>query len=213
MLAVCSLSFGHEYNWRLDRLKASLEKTNPDVPFFYYKDQLPKASKPYNESLYGFKPHLIQEQINKGFEQVIYLDATMIVHGKLDWYNDAAKEYGGVLAVQDDNKLDRFVSDRALDAFHFTRDDAKEMHMVGGSFYYFDILQYTANQVLAKWWHAEHDGLFGSQRDEAAGKLQGHRHDEACMALCLYKHGTKPFTGDTQYNYSSGSILTKSHFK
>ncbi len=213
MLAVCSLSFGHEYNWRLDRLKTSMDKTNPDVPFFFYKDQLPAKSKPYNQSLYGFKPHLIQEVIDKGFEQIIYLDATMIVNGNLEWYHDVAKEYGGVLAVQDDNKLDRFVSNIALYAFDFSRDEAKHMHMVGGSFYYFDITQPMARQVFGNWWAAEDSGLFGSQADEAAGKLQGHRHDEACLALALYKHGTKPFTGDTQYNYSSGSILTKSHFK
>lgn len=213
MLAVCSLSFGHEYNWRLDRLKASLESTNPDVPFFFYKDSLPKKSRPFNESLYGFKPHLIEEIIDKGFTRVIYLDATMIVHGNLEWYDEASAPYGGVLAVQDDNKLDRFVSNVALTAFGFDREQAKSMHMVGGSFYYFDFRKPTARDVLAHWVTAEESGLFGSQADEAAGKLQGHRHDEACMSLALYRHGTKPFTGNTQYNYASGSILTKQHFK
>ena len=213
MLAVCSLSFGHEYNWRLDRLKVSMDKTNPTVPFFYYKDEYPKAAKPYNQSLYGFKPHLIEEMIDKGFTKIIYLDATMIVNGDLNWFHDAAIPYGGVLAVQDDNKLDRFVSNAALAGFGHTREQAKSMHMVGGSFYYFDITQTKAFNVFAHWSGAEETGLFGSQKDESEGKLQGHRHDEACMALALYKHGSKPFTGDTQYNYSSGSILTKSHFK
>jgi hypothetical protein len=214
MLAICSLAFGKEYVWRLDRLKESLQLTNKDAELFFYREKYPEGAKPFNESLYGFKPYLIQEALRKGHTKIAYIDATCVVQGKLDYYDTQTNEYKGVLAVQDDNKLDRFVSNRALSAMNFTRQHAETMHMVGGSFYYFDFAFPTAQSVFNTWQKMEASGLFGSQRDEAAGLLQGHRHDEACMALALYTHRTKPYTGDTRYNYASGGdIIKKKHFK
>lgn len=213
MLAICSLAFGHEYLWRLDRLQESIKKFHPEAELFFYRKDA-AVGKPFRESMYGFKPHVIQQALTAGHTKVVYLDATVVLLAKLDYYDSKTAEHKGVLAVQDDNKLHRFVSDRALNYFQVHREDAKDMHLVGGSFYYFDFQFAAAQSIFNTWQTAEKLGIFGSQAEEAAGKLQGHRHDESVMALSLYKHGSKPFTGDTKYNYSGpGAIIKKMHFK
>lgn len=212
-MAVCSLAFGEKYVWRLGRLKESLQETNPTVPLFFHNETLPPGARTFNESLYGFKPHCINEALQAGYKKIFFIDCTCIVQGDLSYYNEFTAEYGGVLAVQDDNKLTGFCSDRALRYVRQKRSWLADKHLVGGSLYYFDFNYPLCQDLFKRWMQAEKDGIFGNMVEQCSERLQGHRSDETMMALFLYLLGSKPWSGPTKYNWENGGIVLKRHFK
>lgn len=212
-IAVCAVSFGEKYNWRMGRLKETLENTNPGVKFFSWVDRMPDGARPFNESMYGFKPWAIKIARDYGYKKIFWIDCTAVVQDKLDYYFQFSEEYGGVLAVQDDNKLGGFCANKALGWIGEPRAWLKDKHLVGGSLYYFDFNQAKCQKIFHEWIESEKYGMFGSMKEQCSEQLQGHRSDETMMALLLYKYGSKPFTGATRYNWAEGGIIQKMHFK
>jgi hypothetical protein len=212
-IAVCAVSFGEKYNWRMGRLKETLENTNPDVRFFSWVDRMPDGARPFNDSMYGFKPHAIQIARDQGYKKVVWIDCTAVVQDKLDYYDQFTAEHGGVLAVQDDNKLRGFCSDRALKWIDKKRDYLNDKHLIGGSFYYFDFNNPTCVKIFDRWMDAERNDLFGSMVEQCGERLQGHRSDETMLSLFLYEAKVKPFSGATRYNWEKGGVIQKMHFK
>lgn len=212
-IAVCAVAFGWRYTWRMGRFKETLENTNPGVRLFSWSDGMPDGARPFNESMYGFKPWAIQIARDSGYKKIFWIDCTTVVLDKLDYYEQFAKEYNGVLAVQDDNKLTGFCSDRALGYIGKQRDYLHDKHLVGGSLYYFDFNYPKCEALFNDWFESEKKGLFGSMAEQCGERLQGHRSDETMMSLFLYKHGLKPFTGATRYNWAENGVILKSHFK
>jgi hypothetical protein len=211
-MIICSLAFGEKYVWRLGRLKEMLATTNPGVPFMHWIDTMPPGAQSFNDSMYGFKPHCIQACLDAGHKQIVFIDCTCVVHGDLSYYQQFVEEYG-VLAVQDDNKLTGFCSNKVLKYIGQKREFLHDKHLVGGSFYYFDFNNDLCRRIFDWWMTTERLGLYGSQREQASEGLQGHRSDETMMALALYLNGSKPYTKDTRYNWAEGGLINKAHFK
>jgi hypothetical protein len=212
-IAVCAVSFGEKYNWRMGRLKETLENTNPNVRFFSWVDRMPDGARPFKESMYGFKPHAIQIAKDQGFKKIAWIDCTAVVLDDLHYYDQFTAEHKGVLAVQDDNKLTGICSDKALKYLGKKKEYLNDKHLVGGSFYYFDFNVPGCETIFNRWMEAEKKDLFGSVMEEISERLQGHRADETMMSLFLYENGSKPFTGATRYNWEKGGIIQKMHFK
>jgi hypothetical protein len=197
----------------MGRLKETLENTNPGTKFFSWVERMPDGARPFNESMYGFKPWAIQVALDSGYKKIFWIDCTAVVQDKLDYYDQHTAEHGGVLAVQDDNKLSGFCSNKALMYTGFQRDALNKMHLVGGSLYYFDFNYPLCQKIFTEWFESEKQGMFGSMKEECGEQLQGHRSDETMMALFLYQLGSKPFTGATRYNWEKGGVIQKAHFK
>lgn len=223
MITPCfvSVAFGDKrYIEQQARLKHSILQIYPDAPLFFWTDEMPPGARPMNESLYGFKPHAVQYAWDQGYKKIMFFDPAIILMKPIDFYMEKVEEFG-VCCAQDDNKLDPFCGDKALMEYRhimgnsLLRDDIKDWHLVGGSFYYFDFMLSHCQWIFSDWLKAEKLGLFGSQKEQASGKLQGHRNDEAMMALALYTNGSKPMSGDVRYNCENKDlcILDKKHFK
>lgn len=211
--AFVSVAFGDKrYIEQQARLNVSIREIYPDAKIFSWTNQMPPESPSFSKSLYGFKPYAVKYALSEGFTRVMFFDPAIVLTDKIDYYQDIIKDYG-VLAAQDDNKLTRFCSDAALSYAGVSRSEIYDWHLVGGSFYYFDFDLQLCNDIFSHWLTAEQKGLFGSQADQASGKLDhGHRNDEAMMALALYCNRSKPLTGDVRYNCDNG-ITRKYHFK
>lgn len=214
-LCFTSVAFGdRRYIEQQARLKHSIEMIYPDAPLFFWTDEMPPGARSMSESLYGFKPHAVNYAYQQGYTKIMFFDPACILMKPIDFYMEKVKEHG-VCCARDDNKLSPFCGDRALDHYDLTREAIKDWHLVGGSFYYFDLSIPISKDILTQWWLDEQADLFGSQKEQASGKLQGHRHDEAMMALCLYSAGRKPMHEDVRYNCENDevAIIKKFHFK
>ena len=210
-LVFCCVAFGIEYQKQQVRLRHSIRDIYPHANFNFYTNEFPPGSRDFYDSLYGFKPHLVQDALNKGFKRVICLDPAMILVGKIDLF----LKYP-VVAVKDESLLWNVTSERCAKYYRMTREEIKEnnWHLVGGSFYYFDFYDQTATNVFQTWHSAEINDLFGSQYDAASEKLQGHRYDETLMALAMYFNDVEPQDSDqVGYCRESNSIWKKLHFK
>lgn len=211
-LVFVSVAFGPKYVEQQDRLKASILDLYPNADLLFFRDELPEESRPFLNSLYGFKCHAINKAFTLGYKQVVWFDPAIILVKRLE----GLLSKHTVLAVADAHGLGEFVSDRYLDHTHKTRDELKyrNVKLVGGSFYYFDFTTETAKRVFSDWCQDEVGGMFGSQQQEASGQLQGHRSDEACMGMRLYLNGVKPVqAGDIGYCTENDPIMIKKHFK
>lgn len=208
----CSVAFGFEYLKQMDRLQKSILSIYPEANLLFFDNGLPDGSKPFLDSLYGFKPHAIQVAKDQGFKKVIWLDPAMILVDKVDELINKPI----IVAVKDDTLLHNVVSNKCYKYFGLTRDfvKLKGWYLVGGSLYFFNFDHPYTNMVFDLWLQAEKDGMFGSQHEAASEQLQGHRYDEAVMALAMYTNGIKPMGADeARYCLSENSIFRKLHFK
>ncbi len=212
-IAFCSIAFKNQrrdngYIEQQARLNKSLLRFYPQENIFMFGENQVKNTKAHHLSMYGFKPHAIQELKEKGFKRIVWFDTAIILLNKLDYNNS-------VIAVKDDSNLANLCSNKALGKFGLQRKDLNDIPLVGGSFYYFDFNQEITHNIFNEWLLCEEEGLFGSQEEEAFNPgLQGHRHDETIMALCLHKFGVKPLTYDEAgYNSKHYPIMIKKHFE
>lgn len=209
-LVFVSVAFGQRYLDQQTRLKQSILDIYPEANIMFWYDELPPGSKSMNDSLYGFKVHAIYEA-QKKFSKVLWLDPAMILVKEvdiLDGFNFAV--------VKDDNLVHKFTSNKSLEYFGLSRDHIteKRIHLVGGSLYYFDFNSEDVKLLFSTWYNAEANGIFGSQQQEASQQLQGHRSDETCMALSMYKTGFHPLGAyEIGYCIESNPTFIKKHFK
>jgi len=224
-IAICSVGFGEAYENQLTRLQESLSKiyenqapsaklSKPNITSdFFWRGELPPGSKPFLDSLYGFKVHAVNAALEKGFKHIFWFDPAIIVQEYLDFYLHRRTDYP-VIAIQDATLLADVCSQKAVRHFDIKRSWLCGKHLVGGSFYYFNFNNPVTWQVFRMWEKAELNGIFGSQDEEASEQLQGHRADETCLALSLYKNNLipMPYT-HSRYDKDRNPIIIKEHFK
>lgn len=190
------------------RLIESINTFHPEAKQFHWTNELPPGSAPFLESLYGFKVHAVIHAMSENYERILFLDPACILLDRIDFLFDLCRKHG-VVAVKDDNKLP--ASNAALDYFGYRREDIADFHLVGGSVYAFDM--YYSKSVFMTWYNAERSCIFGSQFEAASEKLQGHRYDETCMALSLYKNGFEPVGHDMARYMTENCAIDKKHFR
>lgn len=198
-IAFCNVSFGERYVRTQERLKQSILDIYPDAQLFFWTDELPPGSKPFQESLYGFKVHAIKHARVQGFTKVVWIDTCAILKGKLEPLFEAC-----FIAVADENALYRYSSKIEV--------KTKSCRLVGGSLYLFDFDQNYYLDVFESWATMESNGDFGSQefimneKNDGVEKC-GHRMDETCMAIAIYGHGGTPESGELYQQ-----VCEKKHF-
>lgn len=206
-----SVAFGPLYIAQQDRLKASILRIYPEANILFWRDALPDNSKPFLDSLYGFKVHAIKKAIDLGYKRVLWLDPAMILNAGV-----AILKGLEFVAVKDENKLSQYISNAYLSKYFLTREQLKatDYRLVGGSLYFFDFNFERTYKIFLAWYIDESKGYFGSQQQEASEQLQGHRADESCMAMSIYLNGSAPVNPDKiGYCIAESPTFSKKHFK
>lgn len=204
-----SVAFGPGYIEQQTRLHQSILNFYPADRHICWTDKLPAGSKSHRESLYGFKVHAVQQALDKGYTKIIWLDPACILQHPVDYWFSLNLP---VMAVKDDNKLNKMISQKALN--YYDNPDITGWHLVGGSLYVFDFDNDETDSIYDQWFYAEQDGIFGSQVELSSEQINGHRMDESCMAMTMYSHGIEPVGHDVaKYNQNEDSIIIKKHFK
>ena len=128
-LVFVSVAFGPLYIAQQDRLKESILAIYPDAHLHFHRDKLPMNSRPFLDSLYGFKVHAIQQAINAGFKKILWLDPAMILVREIG----NIFENGEVIAVRDETALHKVISKSYLNSTGIDRHDLKDWdwHLVG----------------------------------------------------------------------------------
>ena len=225
-----SYAFGELYVMQQKRLEDSIRNIYPEANIRSWssvsgssdnnRDELPPGSPTFAESMYGFKVHCVKNCLAEGFKKIIFLDAAMILEGKIDKVMDKAAEVG-VLAAIDRAVLSQVISDQCLRYIGKTDKDLEGLTIVGGSLYIFDFNNPKCVDIFNYWAELEAEGMFGKEDDCSRGILGAHRKDETCMSLALNKYGSKPYGFDEVGYHNIGDkredapmfTFCKLHFK
>jgi len=215
-IAFCNVSFRDPYVVTQRRLESSIRNIYPDPSLFFWTNEMPPGAKEFKESLYGFKVHAIKAARKEGFKKIVWIDTCAVLKKPIEPLFDMLDEYS-VYAVQDNNLLYQF------NAVELTQIKAEpDWHLVAGSLYLFDFDNEKSEMIFDMWKNMEKHGAFGTQkfimREPNDGiERRGHRMDETCLALCLYRNGTKPMPHDKSLykndeNGAETAIVWKEHF-
>ena len=143
----------------------------------------------HSDNPYAFKIYAIEKARDAGYDQVLWLDASVYpvkdVTPVFDWltrkgiFFEEAGHYAGTWAPQ-----------RVLDYFKITKDEAMKMPMFSAGFCGFDFRHYISIEFFAEWKEAMLNGMF-------KGSWEDSRHDMTAGSIIANKQGLLPL-------YSSG---------
>lgn len=205
-----SVAFGHRYVEQQQRLHNSICEHYSADHHIQFTDTLPPGSKLHTESLYGFKVHAVKYALDKGYKKIIWLDPACIVVKPVEYYFTLGLP---VIAAKDDNLLKNHIAIKKLMWWSATI-VPDWYHLVGGSLYVLDFTHPKCQTIFEMWHACEQAGGFGSQVEQASGKINKHRNDESCMAMALYTNGIQPIPLDiARYCCGPDTIIDKKHFK
>ena len=149
-VCVINVAVGRGHESGQIRLKASLEATGYKGHTLFWKGKLPKDSPTHQEMPYAFKTFAFKEAINKGFEIIFWLDASV-------WANkDIAPliekiETDGYFIPDSGWKVGQWSSDNALNYFGITRQEAFEMKLITAGIMGLKINNQKAIDYFKKW--------------------------------------------------------------
>lgn len=215
---------GGDYVAQQERLKKSILEIYPDANLHIYNEPEEIGKPKFQQSLYGYKVHLVNDCLKKGFKKIIYFDAAITLNDNIDYWFEIIESYG-ILTIKDNQTLNNVTSDNCLNWYHIEREAISKVNLCGGSVYVFDFNLPLCQYIFHTWAEMEAYGFFGTQDDLSNNRLQNHRMDETCMALALWQYDVKPLEHrDMRYAYlhhETGKlvggnykpIIIKKHFK
>lgn len=164
---------------------------------------------------YAFKIDAFKAALAEGYEQILYVDCSVVAMAKVYPVFDYITEHGYIMQEAGHN-AGRWTNDRALNYFKVTRDKAMTMLMYGNAgFLGLDFTNPTAEEFFHKWSAAADAGMFaGSWTNENFTeshdeRCAGHRHDMCCGSIIANKLDMKYVRGDKWLHYQSPDVPAK----
>ena len=176
MRAIVNCAVGSWYPIGQRRLRQSLVDAGDQTERIFLKRWLGKSHK---ACPYGFKIDLFREAQRRGYEQVLWLDASCW------WRRDLTPaweqiERDGYLLGLEGWTVGEWCSDRVLAKAGYTRGQALKMPLMLGGFVGLDLSHPIGNRFLDRWERARDAGWFN-------GSWNNHRHDMTAGSIIAYE--------------------------
>lgn len=174
-----------------ERLQRSLIYHGDTSDHLFYQDEWPKRG--YNHDCpYNIKASCIEKAIEKGYKRILWADCsfwtTKYPMPLWDEINDK-----GYFFWKSGFNCAQVCSDKALDYFEITRDEAEKMHDCSSSLMGFNMDNPDAQQFLRLWIQAAKDGIFEGSRQHdnqsSDPRFLYHRQDQCVASLIIGKLG------------------------
>lgn len=164
-----------------------------DVVMFCSEEEV--GAPPHAENNYAFKPMSIIKAYEKGYRQILWLDASMRAIKSLEPIFEIIERDG--YFFQDSGwPNSRWTNDRALEYF-----GTNEGPMLSSGVLGLDLTSEIGYKFFDQWTQAMRDGIFNGSWDD-------HRHDQTCASLIAFKMGLKLQPGNTFFVYGKESEPT-----
>lgn len=202
---IITVGIGHWYPKGVERLRNSLEG-NFDGDFVSFTEDLPGCPK-HSEIPYAFKPFAMNLMRERGYTNVMWMDASFWAIKPLTNIFDHIQEFGYFM-VDAGHVAGVWTSDRVLEAVHITRDDAMKipLFIAGGFGLAFDSI--AGNVFLDTWLKCSRDGYSfhgkwdnNDQSVSSDPRCHGHRHDMSVGSLIAKEMGLKFLPNNTHMAY------------
>lgn len=212
------------------RLLKSLEKVNytGDVMFFnheenidgkcpYHKSDDPKLHAAGRVVPYGFKAWAIKKAIEKGYENIIWMDAAVYPTKNINEFIQYIEDNGYIFFDNIGFSIGDYTSDSCLDKFNMSRGEAFDSKMIMACLMGFNINSELAMEFINKYFEAANDGVsyIGSWHNvngevSSDMRVKGHRHDQSVASIIIKQMRLKIMNAqDTFFAYASHKGILK----
>lgn len=149
----------------------------------------PAGCNNHAEVPYGFKPAIIKEAIDKGYEQVVWCDSTIKMMKDITPLLDYAKQFGVCAFDNLGYPLNGWISDIALERLQITEKDLLDIKQIMACCIIFDISNPVGKRIFNEWYEASKDGVsFQNGYGSSRRGFVAHRHDQAVLSGLLWKY-------------------------
>ena len=163
----------------------------------------------HHVSPYGFKVFAFFEALRQGYEQILWVDASVYCIADVTPVFDHIDKHGYIMQ-EAGHMVGTWTNDKTLKHFALTRDQAMQMPMYGNAgFLGLNFNDQRALEFLERWAAAERADMFKGQWHNKANtesldkRCEGHRHDMCCGSIIAHRLGMEFQKGDEWLQYKS----------
>lgn len=183
---IVNLATNKHYLKGQKRLIDSLDytKCTYDCTIFNYSDTDTVNSPKHEDNPYAFKIYAIDRLRSNGYNQILWLDASVYavknIEPVFDWLTEK-----GIFLEEAGHLCGTWAPQYVLDYFGITKDDAMQMPMFAAGYCGFDFTNPISIEFFAEWKESMLNGMF-------KGNWQESRHDMTCGSIIANKRGLLP---------------------
>lgn len=183
---IINVGFGKWYERGTERLVKSLEEVGWDGDVMTWNTW---PSEDFGKgNVYNIKPAAFQEAINKGYENILWLDSSVWAVGDPNVIFDIIKDEGYYF-WKSGFYCSQTCHDKCLEYFGVDRDTAATYLECYACMMGFNVKDETAREFLDRWFQAARDGIFeGSWHHDGQSddpRFKFYRHDQSCASVIL----------------------------
>lgn len=176
------------------RLAESLQGNSANTDFYGIIGESNVNAPLHTQIPYAFKPFAMDWLKQKGYDLILWLDASMYAVKNLEviWQ---IIELDGYLMEESGHHLGRWCNDRALRNMGITREQAMKIYLYSAGMTGLNMNNEKAVKFLEDWLNFAKDG------ETFVGKHEDHRHDMSVASFLAHKYDMKYQTGGTYLSY------------
>lgn len=181
---VCLVSNMPRYLHGRDRLRESLLSPGilpPDIETFFFTGEESVGAPPHSENPYAFKIYAIEKVRALGFEQILWLDSSVVAAKNIDpvfqWLSQR-----GIFMEEAGHYVSRWCNDFTLNYFGLKREETESMGMFSAGFTGLDFTHPISVNFFEQWRRSMEAGCF-------KGEWNNHRHDMTAGSIIANLNG------------------------
>lgn len=177
------------------RLHSNMLYYNQSIPLLLWGSEAELFAPLHTENPYAFKIYAIEAARNMGYDQVLWVDASVYpvkdITPVFDWLTEK-----GIFLEEAGHYAGQWANEQALNYFELTKEQAMQMPMFSAGYCGFDFRNPTSQEFFAEWKEAMLNGIF-------KGRWEDFRHDMTAGSIIANKQGLLPLysKGGTFFAY------------
>lgn len=192
------------------RLLKSLVDNGFDGDVLHWTNEFPNEG--YDKTnLYNLKASALEEAINRGYTHILWADCSMWAVRNPQPIFDLIDEQGIYVETNGFNCAQE-CSDKSLEYFKVTRDEAENMPMCSSGLIGMNIEHIDGSLFAHEWINSCKEGAWAGSRlkdgQSEDPRFLHHRQDQSAASLILNKMGVKMLPIGTYFIYNSGGTQT-----
>jgi len=187
-----------DFSLGLKRIAEDLKSTGFSGDFIAWDQCYPTNSPKQSEAHGAFKPFCFYDAYLRGYDLILWLDASIKVISPLDPVFDLI-ERDGYLIFKEDHSLGEYCKDDAIKPLGLDREKSFEMPCCWSCVLGLNLKNPTSKQFLDDWVKSAADGItfpgpkwsgiFGWPRTASGDpRVKGHRHDQTAASAIALKY-------------------------
>jgi hypothetical protein len=167
----------------LNRLSESLRNNSEGIDFLAWIGEAALGAPLHSENMYAFKIHAFNVAKASGYDQILWVDSSCFAIKNVQPCFDEI-ERDGFLFQDSGYFASEYINDKALDYFGVTREQAREIKLIGNAgMMGLNFEMELPNVFFDKWEQAMIDKIFigewhnNDKTESQSDECKGHRHD------------------------------------